>query len=62
MSAVGLPEARLGQHPSYSGLGLFQAVEQRCEEPLQLSGDIQCAFLTGFEDSVVAGAVVEDAR
>ncbi|MOA20042.1 hypothetical protein D3C78_1404590 [compost metagenome] len=40
----------------------MQAVQQGGEEPLQPGGDVQPVFLAGFENAVVAGAVVEDAR
>lgn len=59
---VGLPEARFDQQPIDSSQGLLQALEQRCEEPLQPWGDVQRAFLARFQDAVVAGAVIEDAR
>ncbi|MNN92206.1 hypothetical protein D3C81_2104510 [compost metagenome] len=57
-----MPEARFDQHAAYPCKGLLQALEQGCEEPLQPGGDIQRSFLAGFENVVIAGAVVEDAR
>ncbi|MNN60706.1 hypothetical protein D3C81_1759030 [compost metagenome] len=59
---MSLPEARLDQHTVDTSKGLLQALEQRCEEPLQPGGDIQRALLAGLQDAVIAGAVVEDAR
>ena len=56
-----LSEACLGQNTVYARQRLFQALEQRAEESLQPGRDVQGAFLAGFEDAVVAGAVVEDA-
>ena len=59
---MSLPEARLDQHAVDTSEGLLQALEQRCEEPLQPGSDFQHALLAGFQDAVIADAVVEDAR
>ncbi|MNR54817.1 hypothetical protein D3C85_1750770 [compost metagenome] len=58
---MGLPEARLGQHPVDAGQGLLQAAQQGLQEPFEPGADVESASLAGFEDAVIAGAVVEDA-
>ncbi|MNN57894.1 hypothetical protein D3C81_1729080 [compost metagenome] len=56
-----LPEARLGQHAVDARQGLLQAAQQGLQEPFEPGRDLQRGLLAGFEDAVVALAVVENA-